>query len=815
MSCARLPPSLRVVKRSGETKNVEFDKITHRLNILAGNPTGVKRRRNEFSRLSNVNVTEIVKEVIINMADMMTTAELDNLAARCAISRNSVHPEYEILARRIVVSNLHKNTPDSFTEACTQIYNCYTSQNVHKPLLRAEIYRFIMENAHYLNNLVQDSLDYEFNYFAVRTLESIYLHQADGKIIERPQYMYLRVAVEHYAPDLGKIANMYRGLANHEYTSATPTLFNSGSEKNQMASCFLLTLKEDSIDGIFETISDMANLGKHSGGIGLSLTGLRAKGSIIYSTQRKAKGVMSVLRLVNELCRFIDQGGKRKMSLALYIEPWHADILDFIAAKRNDGDEIRRARELFYAIWSNELLAKRAAEGKDWSLFCPKDAPGLIDSYGAEFEKLYLQYEKAGAARRTIPAIKLYELIADNMIETGGPYHLNKDACNLKSNQSNLGTLRGSNLCSEILIYSSTEEYGVCILASIALPKCIERDAVYNQEGIIQPGVFDFNKLGEIAEQVCENLNAVVGKNYYSLKECSKSSLDNRPIGIGVQGLADVFIRLGLPYESDAARELNRRIFETIYYHAVRRSMLLAREQGAYTNFAGSPLSRGEFQFDLWRRNGAPEFPLHYDWDTLRAQVMRYGVRNSLLVALMPTASTSLLLGNNESFEPITQNFFKRQTIAGTAMVLNNFLVRDMLRFGKWNSSFKDQLLVRNGSVQEFPSSLVSPFIKKLYKTVWEMRQKTLMDMSAERGQFVCQTQSLNLYFRDPSISKVTSALIYGMRQGLKTISYYTRTTMRLTTNKFTVSYSEEKKMLEAQEPEPEPEEKVCTVCHA
>lgn len=754
-----------VIKRNGQREAVHFDKITARIQKLM---FGLDAE--------HVEPIEIAKKTIQGIYDNVTTAELDNLAAETAASMVTVHPDYGRLAARIAVSNLHKNTPRTFSE-CAKVLHSYVDPKTGEaaPLLADDVYQVIVANTKRLDAAIDYDRDFEFDYFGFKTLERSYLLRVHGKPVECPQHMFMRVAVGIHKEDIDAAIETYDLMSEKWFTHATPTLFNSGTPKPQMSSCFLLTMQEDSITGIFNTLKQCAEISQSAGGIGLSIHNIRATGSYIRGTNGTSNGIVPMLRMYNDTARYVDQGGgKRKGAFAIYLEPWHADIFEFLELKKNHGKEELRARDLFYALWIPDLFMQRVKENGVWTLFDPNEAPGLHDVYGEEFETLYHRYESEGRGRRTVKAQELWFAVLDAQIETGNPYMLYKDHANRKSNQQNLGTIRSSNLCTEILEYTSKDEVAVCNLASIALNKFVG----YTEAGT---PFYDFEKLVEITKVVTRNLNKIIERNYYPVPEARRSNMRHRPIGIGVQGLADAFLLMRLPFDSDAARELNRDIFEAIYFAAVTASAELAEILGPYETFEGSPISQGKFQFDLW--NVAPS--KRWDWEALRARVMKSGVRNSLLIAPMPTASTSQILGNNECFEPYTSNIYSRRVLSGEFAVVNRHLMRDLIARGLWNEEMKQKLIIQNGSVQnirEIPDDL-----KELYKTVWEIKQRVLINMAADRGAFICQSQSLNLFIDQPSYNKLTSMHFYAWELGLKTGMYYLRTKPAADAIKFTV----------------------------
>lgn len=759
-----------VIKRSGKKESIKFDKVTARIEKLS------------YKLSPLVNVLEVAKKVIEGIYDGVHTTELDNLAAETAASMAIRHPDYALLASRIAISNLHKNTIKSFSETAEKLYN-YVDKATGKrlPLIADDVWQIINDNAELLDSTIIYDRDFAFDYFGFKTLEKSYLLRVDGKIAERPQHMYMRVAIGIHKEDIESAIKTYHLLSERWFTHATPTLFNAGTPKPQMSSCFLLTMKEDSIDGIYDTLKQTAKISQSAGGIGLAIHNIRATGSYIGGTNGTSNGIIPMLRVFNDTARYVDQGGgKRKGAFAIYLEPWHADIFEFLDLRKNHGKEELRARDLFYALWISDLFMQRVEQNGDWSLFDPNEAPGLSECWGDKFNELYTKYEKEGRARKTIKAQDLWFAIVDAQIETGTPYLLYKDAANRKSNQQNLGTIKSSNLCTEILEYTSPEEVAVCNLASLALPR------------FVNDGKFDHQKLYEVTYEVTKNLNKIIDYNYYPVEEARRSNLRHRPIGIGVQGLADVFILLRLPFESELAKVLNKNIFETIYFAAMTASKDLAKEHGAYETFPGSPLSKGIFQFDMWGVQPTDR----WDWDSLRAEVMKHGARNSLLLAPMPTASTSQILGNNECFEPYTSNIYSRRVLSGEFIIVNKHLLNDLISRGLWNNDMKNAILANNGSIQNIPG--IPADIKELYKTVWEIKQRTLIDMAADRGAFICQSQSLNLFVDSPTTSKLTSMHFYAWKKGLKTGMYYLRTQAAAQAVQFTVE-----KQVDIAEPSP------------
>ena len=754
-----------VLKRDGHRESVKFDKITSRIEKLC---YGLDPKL--------VNPVEVAMKVINGLFDGVSTHELDNLAAEISATMTTRHPDFAKLAARIAVSNLHKTTSKSFSNSMKRLYqhvDSKTGQNA--PMISKETWKTIRSHAAELDEAIFYDRDFSYDYFGFKTLERSYLMKIEGRVVERPQHMLMRVAVGIHGEDIPAAIETYNLLSEKWFTHATPTLFNAGTPKPQLSSCFLITMKDDSIDGIYDTLKNCAKISQSAGGIGLSVHNIRAKGSYIKGTGGTSNGVVPMLRNFDMTARYVDQGGgKRKGSFAIYMEPWHADVFEFLDLKKNHGKEEMRARDLFYAMWIPDLFMKRVEANEMWSLFCPNEAPGLADCYGEEFERLYEKYEKEGKARKQIKAQDLWFEVLESQIETGTPYILYKDAANRKSNQKNLGTIRSSNLCTEIIEYTAPDEIAVCNLASIALPKFVTPD-----------GKFDHDKLYEITKVATKNLNKVIDVNYYPVPEAKKSNMRHRPIGLGVQGLADVFILLRMPFDSEEARGLNTDIFETIYFGAMEASMELSKQLGPYETFKGSPVSKGIFQFDMW---GVTPSSGRWNWDQLKRDVKQHGVRNSLLVAPMPTASTSQILGNNECFEPYTSNIYTRRTLSGEFIIVNKHLMRDLMSLGLWNDSMRQKLIGANGSVQgiaEIPQN-----IKDIYRTVWEISQKSIIDMSADRGAYICQSQSLNIHITNPNFGKLTSMHFYAWKKGLKTGMYYLRSTAAADAIKFTVDKS-------------------------
>ncbi len=757
-----------VVKRNGRKEPVIFDKITSRISQLCYGLNGL------------VDPVRVAMRVIEGLYDGVTTSELDNLAAEIAATMTTTHPDYAQLAARISVSNLHKNTKKSFSQTMKDLYEYVNPRTDKKaPLLSDEVYKIIKKNADLLDSSLLYNRDFDYDYFGFKTLERSYLLKLNGKIAERPQHMLMRVSIGIHMKDIDSAIKTYELMSKKFFTHATPTLFNSGTPKPQMSSCFLLSMKEDSIDGIYDTLKNTAKISQSAGGIGLSIHNIRATGSYIAGTNGTSNGIVPMLRVFDTTARYVDQGGgKRKGSFAIYVEPWHADIFDFLDLKKNHGKEEMRARDLFYAMWNPDLFLKRVEDNADWTLMCPNECPGLYDCHGDEFDKLYLKYEKQGKGRRTIKARELWEKILESQIETGTPYMLYKDAANRKSNQKNIGTIRSSNLCTEIIEYTSSDEIAVCNLASIALPMFIKDKS------------FDHQTLFEVTKQVTKNLNRVIDRNYYPVIEAQNSNFRHRPIGLGVQGLADAFIKLRLPFTCEEAKQLNQEIFETLYFAAVTASMEEAKKDGAYETYKGSPISKGEFQHNLWGVEDK-ELSGRWDWGKLRKQVLKHGVRNSLLVAPMPTASTSQILGNNECFEPYTSNIYTRRVLSGEFIVVNKHLLEDLVDRGLWNEDMKQELMRANGSIQHIEG--IPEDLKELYRTVWEMSMKDIIDMSRHRGYFIDQSQSLNLFMEGATMAKLTSMHFYAWKSGLKTGMYYLRTKSAVDAIKFTLDNQEKK----------------------
>ena len=761
---------MEVIKRDGRRERIELDKITNRISSLW-------RKEPQLNQL--VDPVEVAIKVVEGLYNGVTTVDLDILAAEIAATMATVHPDYAKLAARIAVSNLHKETKPLFSDVICDLYEYVNPKtNSHAPLISDELYNLVIANKKLINGWIDYNKDYDYDYFGFKTLEKSYLLKLNGRVAERPQHMLMRVSLGIHSADFESAKRTYDLMSDKYFTHATPTLFNSGTPNPQMSSCFLLDMNEDSITGIYKTLADCAKISQHAGGIGLTAHKIRATGSYIAGMNGTSNGIVPMLRVYNNTARYVDQAGRRKGSFAIYLEPWHADIFEFLNLKKNTGSEEHRARDLFYALWIPDLFMKRVKENGMWSLMCPNECKGLYEVYGDQFEDLYLKYEQDDSkVRKVIKAQDLWLKIIHSQIETGTPYMLYKDACNSKSNQRNLGTIKSSNLCAEICEYTDKDEIAVCNLASICLPK------------FVRNGVFDHDMLYTIVKQAVYNLNKVIDKNLYPLPETRRSNMRHRPVGLGVQGLADVFALMRLPFASDSAKHLNREIFETMYFAALSASHELALKDGVYETFEGSPLSMGMFQFDLW--DGQPQLSDRWDWEGLRSQIMRDGVRNSLLIALMPTASTAQIMGNNDAFEPFTSNLYTRRVLSGEFIVVNKYLLNDLTKLGLWNADMKEQLMRDNGSVQNLD---ILDELKEIYKTVWEVSMKDVIDMAADRGRFVDQSQSMNLFLETPQIDRVSKMHMYAWSKGLKTGMYYLRTKSAMNAVKVTVAPSVSKK---------------------
>ena len=728
---------MRVIKRSGRIEDMKFDNVTNRIKNLT------------YGLSDKCDSSKVAQQVFSSMYDNITTQEIDTLSAEICVGMITSDPDYEILATRIVASNIQKVCPNNFHLAM-------------KKLQRAGVVTDeVAEVAQQVKEHIKTDRDFDFGYFGLKTLEKSYLQRVEGKLIETPQYMFMRVAVGIHGKDIPSVIETYDKMSQGLFIHATPTLFNAGTPRPQMSSCFLIANKEDSINGIYSTLTECAQISKWAGGIGMHIHDIRANKSRIRGTNGQSDGIIPMLRVFNATARYVNQAGRRKGSIAVYLEPWHADIMDFLELRLNQGDEEARCRDLFSALWIPDLFMKRVEEGGNWSLFCPDKAKGLSDVYGKDFEELYTKYEEEGLANATVPAADVWKAILKSQTETGTPYMLYKDACNEKSNQKNLGVIKSSNLCTEILEYTDKDETSVCNLASIALPKYVNKETK----------TFDYDKLHEVTKTVTKNLNRVIDRNFYPVETARRSNMKHRPIGLGVQGLADVFILCGLPFDCEESRLMNAHIFETMYHAALEASSELAEVEGSYESFEGSPASQGVLQPDMW--DGDVKFSGRYDWDAMRERVKTKGLRNSLLMAPMPTASTAQILGNNECFEPYTTNIYLRRTLAGEFVVVNKHLVDDLKRVGLWSKEMKDLMVKAGGSIQNIVD--IPDDIKKLYKTVWEISQKCIIDMAADRGRFIDQSQSMNLFMESPTLSKLSSMHMYAWKAGLKTGMYYLR----------------------------------------
>jgi len=776
-----------VLKRDGKKEPVMFDKITARVRKIC------------YGLNPLVDPVKVAMRVIEGLYDGVTTSELDNLASEIAATMTTAHPDYAKLAARISVSNLHKNTKKTFSEVMEDLYTYVNPRTGKKaPLLSDEVYKIIKDNADFFDSTIIYSRDFNYDYFGFKTLERSYLLKLNGEIAERPQHMLMRVAIGIHMEDMEAAVETYELMSKKFFTHATPTLFNSGTPKPQMSSCFLLQMQDDSIDGIYDTLKQTAKISQSAGGIGLSAHNIRATGSYIRGTNGTSNGIIPMLKVYNDTARYVDQGGgKRKGSFAIYLEPWHADVFEFLDLRKNTGKEEMRARDLFLALWIPDLFMKRVEQNGEWTLMCPNECPHLFDSYGEEFERLYEGYEKANKGRKTVKARELWEKILEAQIETGNPYMLYKDAANRKSNQKNLGTIRSSNLCTEIMEYTAKDEVAVCNLASISIP-------MFVSEGKDGNKFFDHKRLFAITKKVIRNLDTVIDRNYYPVKEAENSNLRHRPVGLGIQGLADAFIMLRMPFTSEEAKKLNQDIFETLYFAAVTSSMEIAKAKEPYSTYKGSPISQGEFQFNMW---GVKEEDLsgNWNWSKLRKDIKKHGVRNSLLLAPMPTASTSQILGNNEAFEPYTSNIYTRRVLSGEFIVVNKHLLEDLVALNLWDNSMKEDIMRANGSIQHIEA--IPQELKELYKTVWELSMKDIIDMSRQRGYFIDQSQSLNLFMNDPDYSKLTSMHFYAWKSGLKTGMYYLRTKSAVNAIQFSLSNDKQEKPAASEEGEMSPEE--------
>lgn len=806
---------MRVLKRNGQYENVSFDKVLRRIENFGKDLEGIS---------SPNDLHSIAQKICSSIYDGVKTSDLDELTAQTCYALSTEHPDYAVLAARISISNHHKNTSPSFSETISMLYHNTDRKGSPNPLISLDLWETVQKNKDKLNAVMNYERDYVFDYFGFKTLERLYLIKVNGKPVERPQHMWMRVALGIHGNDIKEAIECYDLMSERYYTHATPTLFNSGTPRPQMSSCFLTSIKDDqdSIEGMYDTLKDLMHISKCAGGIGLHVHNIRSRGSYIRGTNGTSTGLIPYCRVINEATRHVNQGGKRNGSAALYLEPWHSDVFEFISLRRNTGAEEERCRDLFIALWIPDLFMKRVQEGGVWSLFCPDEAPNLADVYGDEFEKLYCKYEDEKLYRRQVKAVDLFLEIMKSQVETGGPYMLYKDQCQ-RSNQKNLGVIKSSNLCSEILLYSDPKEYGVCNLSSIVLPSFVENLPGGGLEALAGKKVFNFDRLAQVVRFIVRSMEKVIDKNFYPIPETRRSNMRHRPIGIGIQGLADAYILMRYPYESPEAHELNKYIAETIYYSALDESCAIAKERtemiqkyltmdkhspetlafymrlypndydnsnqwassafpGAYSTYEGSPMSKGQLQFDMW---GVTPTPGRHDWDALRSKIAKWGIRHSCLVALMPTASTSQIMGSTESFEAITSNIYQRRTLAGEFIIINKYLVKDLIELGLWNKDMKNLILANNGSIQSIET--IPESIRSLYKTVWEIKQRASIDQSADRGPYVCHTQSLNLYVEDPDFKKIMNMHFYSWKKQLKTGLYYLRTRPKAKTASFTL----------------------------
>jgi len=793
----KMDDEMYVTKRNGNREIVSFDKILNRIKKLG--------KEAHFGKEADIkiNYTTLVMKVIDQLYDGISTTKIDELSAEQCASMSSIHPDYNVLAGRITVSNHHKNTTDSFVNAMTQLYSYHDKQDKHSPLISQELYDIVIAHPMELEAMIDYERDYLIEYFGFKTLERAYLMKVNKVTVERPQHMWLRVAIGIHGSDLLHVKETYELMSQKYFTHATPTLFNAGTPHPQLSSCFLLAMEKDSIEGIYNTLKDCALISKWAGGIGLHIHNIRASGSHIRGTNGSSNGIVPMLKVFNNTAKYVDQGGgKRNGSFAIYLEPWHADIEDFLQMRKNHGDEELKARDLFYALWIPDLFMERVKADGQWTLMCPDECPGLSDVYGDEFKELYNKYEASGKGRKTVKARELWFQVMDAQMETGTPYLCYKDAANKKSNQQNVGTIKSSNLCSEIIEYSDKDESAVCNLASLALP------AFVNTTNPDAPFI-DYEKLHQVTKVVTYNLNKVIDVNYYPTEKTRRSNMRHRPIGVGVQGLADVFMLMNIAFISEEAKIINKRIFETIYHAAVESSCEIAAIEGSYETFAGSPASKGQLQFDLWNVDPSA-IENRYDWTALKQKVQQVGLRNSLLLAPMPTASTSQILGYNECIEPITSNIYNRRTLAGEFILANKYLMNDLIKLDLWNEKIKNNIIANHGSVQHI--DIIPKEIREKYKTVWEIPMRTLIDMAADRGAFICQSQSLNLWLEDPNYNNLTSMHFYAWQKGLKTGIYYLRRRARYQAQQFTIE--PEKKNLGETLYE-EPEDEICEMCSA
>jgi len=782
---------MQIKKRDGRLEKLSFDKIIYRLSKLCNDSS--------LCLLKTIDPDIIAQRVVSSIYDGVTSCELDEEAARIAISMTE-NPEYQKLASRIIISNAHKNTIECFSEVMENLYNNIDKLGNPAPILADDIIEIIRKHKNTINFAIDYKKDYLFDYFGYKTLERSYLQKILNKttnkmdVVERPQHLYMRVAIGIHKDDIESVIKTYNLISQHYYTHATPTLFNAGTRLANLASCFLIGT-EDSLEGIFKTITDCGKISKMAGGIGLHVTNIRAKGSLIRGTNGPSDGLIPMLKVYNEVAKYINQGGKRKGSFACYVEPWHSDILEFLDLKKNQGHEDVRARDLFYAMWVPDLFMKRVEEDSDWYLMCPDECPGLTDVYGEEFEELYNKYVEEGRYKRIVKAQEVWTHILDAQMETGTPYIGYKDAVNKKCNQKNLGTIRSSNLCLEISLYSDHNEYAVCNLCSIALPKFVK----YDENG---SPFFDFEHLKNVSEYIIEPMNKVIDNNYYPVPETKKSNMAHRPIGVGVQGLVDVYVKMRLPFESQEAKKLNKEIFETIYYGCLKGSIELAKNDGTYSSFKGSPFSEGKLQFDLAAEFDGIDLSNYlsgrWDWDTLKSDLVKYGARNSMLLALMPTASTAQIMGNTESIECFDSCIFKRRVLSGEYVVVNKYLVEDLLKLGLWSKELKDTIIANEGSIQNI--DIIPDNLKALYKTVWEISMKSVIEQASDRGVFVDQMQSMNLFMANPNYKRLTSMHFYAWKAHLKSGMYYLRSKASASAGKFSIDPELEKRIKEKQQ---------------
>ena len=802
---------MRVTKRDGTMQHVAFDKILNRVKNLG-----------KTANIISINYTPLVIKVIDQLYDGISTTKIDDLTAEQCAALSTLHPDYITLASYITTSNNHKNTDASFYSAMTKLYENKNGQNIHSPLISHDVMKIVAEYKEVFETMIHYKRDFLIEYFGFKTLEYSYLLKINGKVIERPQHMWMRVAIGIHGDDLKRVKETYDLMSQKYFTHATPTLFNAGTLRPQLSSCYLIAMEDDSLGGIFNTLTDCAHISKWAGGIGLHIHNIRAKGSLIRGTNGASTGIVPMLRVFNSTARYVDQGGRRNGSFAIYLEPWHADICDFLELKKNHGDEELKARDLFYALWIPDLFMRKIKANEDWCLFCPDECPGLSDMHGNDFDSLYAHYESEKREKSKIKARDLWFKILDSQMETGTPYLLYKDACNKKTNQKNVGTIKSSNLCSEIVQYSDKDETAVCNLASVALNKFVNTrmnipdDSVNDNITFTEKPIpyYDFESLHAVVKIITYNLNRIIDINYYPTDKTKTSNLRHRPIGIGVQGLADAFIMMNYAFISPESKELNKQIFETMYHAALEASVELSKLHGPYDSFHGSPASKGVLQFDMWDYDPGNT---RYDWTAMKASVVEHGLRNSLLLAPMPTASTSQILGNNEAFEPITSNIYTRRTLAGEFIVINKYLMRELIDMGLWNERLKNNIIANRGSVQQLTH--LSEHLRNKYKTVWEIQMKDVIDMSADRAVFICQSQSLNLWMEDPSYGPLTSMHFYAWNKGLKTGLYYLRRKPKHQAQQFTIEPTAQNQNSSQHEDNDknlildQDDENICTMC--